>query len=92
MREALLVSRRLREGESTRQIAASLRMPKRAAERFVLAVERTDPERLRRALAALADLEVDLRGGGQVTSSKRPAASLSERTLAVAAIVRIAPP
>jgi hypothetical protein len=52
---------------------------------------RSDPERLRRALAVLADLELDCRGGAPVTASRSPLAALSEDTLALRAIGAIAP-
>jgi hypothetical protein len=52
---------------------------------------RSDPERLRRALAVLADLELDCRGGAPVTASRSPLAALSEDTLALRAIEAIAP-
>ena len=49
-----------------------MRMPPRAAERFVADVARTDPDRLREALVALADLEVDSRGGAVLTIGRAP--------------------
>ena len=63
LREALAVSLRLEAGESAAEVKRGLRMPPRAAERFVADVARTEPERLRAALGALADLELDTRGG-----------------------------
>ena len=56
-----------------RRVKRGLRMPPRAAERFIADVARSDPERLRAALGALADLELDSRGGA-VLSLERDAA------------------
>jgi hypothetical protein len=64
-------------------------MPARAAERFMKALARTEPARLRGALVALADLELDSRGGAIVTASRTPAAALEEDTLVLRAIERI---
>jgi hypothetical protein len=61
-------------------------MPARAAERLVADVARSDPDRLRRALGTLADLELDSRGGPPVTASRTPTAALGEDTIAVRAI------
>ncbi len=51
LRDALAIALRLQAGESVGEIKRGLRMPARAAERFVADVARTDPERLRLALA-----------------------------------------
>jgi DNA polymerase III subunit delta len=91
LREALAIARRLSSGESAAEVKRSLRMPARAAERLVADASRSDPERLRRALAVLADLELDCRGGAPVTASRSPLAALSEDTLALRAIEAIAP-
>jgi DNA polymerase-3 subunit delta len=64
-------------------------MPARAAERFVADVARTDPDRLREALAVLADLELDSRGGAVLSGSRSALAGLNEDTLAVRAIQQI---
>jgi DNA polymerase-3 subunit delta len=94
LRDALAVSIRLRDGESVADIKRSLRMPARAAERFVADVARNDPERLRAALGALADLELDSRGGsplpaGRTIADRRSVAGLDEDTLALRAIEAI---
>jgi DNA polymerase-3 subunit delta len=86
LREALAIALRLRAGESITDVKRGLRMPARAVERFVADVARIDPDRLRQALAALADLEVDSRGGAPVSASRTPLASMSEDTLAVRTI------
>ncbi|MFZ2052140.1 MAG: DNA polymerase III subunit delta [Solirubrobacteraceae bacterium] len=90
LRDALAVSARLQAGEPAKEIIRSLRMPPKAAERFVADVRRADSERLRNGLVCLADLEVDLRGGASVLAARRPAAGLSEKTVAVLTIGAIA--
>jgi DNA polymerase-3 subunit delta len=89
LREALAIALRLQAGDSTAEVKRGLRMPARAAERFVADVARTDPDRLRRALGALADLELDSRGGAELSASRSALASLDEDTLALAAIETI---
>jgi len=89
LRDAVAVALRLQAGESVAEIKRGLRMPSRAAERFVADVARTDPERLRTALAALADLELNTRGGAPLTSSRTALAGLSEDTLALQTIEMI---
>jgi len=82
LREALDVATRLEAGESAAQVRRGLRMPPRAAERFVADVQRTDAASLRTALATIADLELASRGGQR--------GGLSEDTLAIAVIAAIA--
>jgi DNA polymerase III subunit delta len=89
VRDAHAVALRLQAGESPAEIRRGLRMPQRAAERFIADVQRSEPERLRVALQTLADLELDSRGGAAVTASRSSLAALSEDTLAVRAIARI---
>ncbi|HSZ14357.1 MAG TPA: DNA polymerase III subunit delta [Solirubrobacteraceae bacterium] len=89
LRDAVAVALRLQAGESVAEIKRGLRMPARAAERFVADVARTDLERLHAALAALADLELDTRGGAPLTSSRTALAPLSEDTLALHAVETI---
>ena len=89
LREALAVALRLQVGESAAEIARSLRMPPRAAERFLADVARSEPERLRAALGTLADLELDTRGGAVLRSDRRPLAALDEDTLALRAVAAI---
>ena len=75
LRDALAVALRLQAGESEAAVKRGLRMPSRAAERFVADVARSDPARLQAALAALADLELDSRGGAPIGARRatRPA-------------------
>jgi DNA polymerase-3 subunit delta len=89
LRDALAVSVRLEAGESAANVKRGLRMPPRAAERFVADVARSDPARLRAALGALADLELDSRGGAVISADRTPLAALSEDTLALRAIESI---
>jgi DNA polymerase-3 subunit delta len=89
VREALAVSLRLGDGESKADVRRGLRMPPKAAERFVADVARADPERLRAALGVLADLELNSRGGAQVSAWRDGSAMLEEDTQALRAIERI---
>jgi DNA polymerase III subunit delta len=89
MREALEVALRLAAGESPAQIKRSLRMPSRAADRFIADVSRAEPDRLRRALEAIADLELDSRGGAPLVSERSALAALDEDTIALRAISAI---
>jgi DNA polymerase-3 subunit delta len=79
LREALAVARRLERGEAVAAIRAELRMPTRVATAFIADVGRTDADALMRAVATLADLELDLRGGS----------ALDEDTLASRAILAV---
>jgi DNA polymerase-3 subunit delta len=86
LRDALAAALRLRSGESVAEVKRGIRMPPRAADRFLADVAHTDPEKLREALAALADLEVDSRGGAVLSIGRSPLAGMSEDTLALRAI------
>jgi DNA polymerase-3 subunit delta len=90
LREALAVSLRLQAGESEAEVKRGLRMPPRAATRFVADVGRSDPEKLRRALAVMADLELDTRGGAALSGARSAWTALEEDTLALRAIETIA--
>ncbi len=90
LREALAISLRLQAGESVAEVKRGLRMPSRAAERLLADVQRSDPERLRAALAALADLEIDTRGGAPLLADRSPTAAMAEDTVAQRAIEAIA--
>jgi DNA polymerase-3 subunit delta len=89
VREALAIALRLRAGESVGDVRRGLRMPPRAAERFVADVARADPERLKRALGVLADMELDSRRGAAIGASRSPYATLDEDTIALRAIAAI---
>ncbi len=91
LRDGVAVAERLAAGEAPAQIKDSLRpMPPRAAERFIAAVRRSDPARLRAALGVLADLELDTRGGSPLPSARGPENGLEEDTLALRAVEAIA--
>jgi DNA polymerase-3 subunit delta len=89
LREALSISLRLLAGESVAEVKRGLRMPARAAERLLADVARSDPERLRAALSAMAELELDTRGGSPLQARRNPLAEMEEDTLAQRAIERI---
>jgi DNA polymerase-3 subunit delta len=76
LRDGVAVAEALQAGQSAAQVKKGLRMPPRAADKFVKDVAARDVEALRKALAAMADLEVQSRGG-----------ELSEDTEAVRAIL-----
>ncbi|HTY97648.1 MAG TPA: hypothetical protein VMB91_11455 [Solirubrobacteraceae bacterium] len=91
LRDAVAVAERLAGGESAAHIKGSLRpMPPRAAERFIAAVARTDPARLKGALSVLADLELATRGGSPLPTARRPENGLEEDSLALRAVEAIA--
>jgi DNA polymerase III subunit delta len=91
LRDALAVAERLRAGESVASVKRGLRMPAHAAERFVADVARSDVTRLRAALGAIADLELDSRGGAVLAADRTSSAALDEDTIALRAISEIAP-
>jgi DNA polymerase-3 subunit delta len=90
LREALAISARLRAGEPAAEIKRGLRMPSRAADRLIADVSRSDPERLREALVAIAELELDSRGGAPIAERRSPTAGMEEETLAVRAVEAVA--
>jgi DNA polymerase III subunit delta len=89
MREALAMSLRLAAGASEADVKRGLRFRGPSADRFVADVARSDPERLRRALTELAELELDTRGGSPLQARRDPMAEMDEDTLALRAIERI---
>ncbi len=89
LRDALAIALSLSAGKSAAEVRRGLRMPAGAAERFVADVARSDPDRLRRALCALADLELDSRGGAVVGLRRSAIAGQAEDTLALRAIEAI---
>jgi DNA polymerase-3 subunit delta len=82
LRDAVVVAEQLEAGQSAAQVKKTLRMPPRAAEKFINDVAARDVASLRRALAALADLEVESRGGA--------GGVLSEDTTALRAVLSAA--
>lgn len=82
LRDAVAVAEAIQAGQAPAQIKRNLRMPPRAADQFIRDVSGRDVQALRQALAAMADLEVETRGGlGGV---------LSEDTAALRAILTAA--
>ena len=84
LRDAVAVAEALASGQAPAQARRSLRMPPKAAERFMADVARRDVDAFRRALEVMADLELESRGGG--TSG----GALSEETQAVRALLAAA--
>jgi DNA polymerase-3 subunit delta len=80
LREALAVAAQLEAGTPIATVRGGLRMPPKAAGKFVEDVGRTDSAALRRAITLLANLELDTRGNS----------ALDPDTLAVRTIERIA--
>jgi DNA polymerase-3 subunit delta len=81
MRDVLAIATRLEAGESPAQVKDSLRMSSWAADRRIKEARASEAEALRRALEALAELEVASRGMSE----------LSDDTEALRAIATIAP-
>src|SRR4051794_6495597 len=75
LRDAVTIAEQLQAGQSPAQVKKTLRMPPRAAEKFVKDVAARDVETLRAALAAMADLELQSRGGAGGGLSEAPAAT-----------------
>jgi len=90
LREALGVSVRLAVGESAAEIKRSLRMPSKAADRLIADVQRSEPERLRRAVCSMAELELDTRGGAPLRTDRSPLTGMDEDTVVQRTIEAIA--
>jgi DNA polymerase-3 subunit delta len=84
LRDALAVAEALAAGQPPAQIKRSLRMPSFAAERLIADAGKRDVESLRRALIAMADLELESRGGGATSGAQ------SEETAALRALLAAA--
>jgi DNA polymerase-3 subunit delta len=79
LRDAVAIADALQAGQAPAQVKKTLRMPPRAADKFVKDVAAREPEALRRALASMSDLEAATRGHG--------GGGLSEDTAAVRAVL-----
>jgi DNA polymerase-3 subunit delta len=66
VREVLAIAERLEAGESPSQVKGSMKGSPWAAERRIAEARRSDADSLRRALIALADLELASRGGEEL--------------------------
>jgi DNA polymerase-3 subunit delta len=81
LREALGVAARLEAGAPPSALRGELRMPPKAAAAFIADVARTDLDSLRRAIAVLADLELDSRGGSALDADTLAVRALSAITV-----------
>jgi DNA polymerase-3 subunit delta len=79
VRDAVGVAEALSSGQPAAQVKKTLRMAPRAADRLIADVGRRDVDALRIALVAMADLELESRGGG--------GAALHEETAALRAVL-----
>jgi DNA polymerase-3 subunit delta len=84
LHDALAIAAALTAGQPAGQIKRSLRMPSFAADRLIADVGKRDVESLRRALIAMADLELESRGGGPASGAQ------SEETAALRALLAAA--
>jgi DNA polymerase III subunit delta len=75
LRDAVSVAEALAAGRPAAEVRRGLRMPHKAAERFVADVQRRDAQALREALALMADLELESRGGGATPLGEDAAAA-----------------
>ncbi len=71
-------------GSPTSELKRELRMPSRAADRLIADARRAGPERLRRAVIELADLELASRGGSGHGRTEDTEALLTIRRIAAA--------
>jgi DNA polymerase III subunit delta len=74
LRDAHGIVARLEAGESVGQVRKTLRMPSKAAERFIADAQKSDARGLQEAIAELADLELTTRGGGKGVRAEDTAA------------------
>ena len=82
LRDALAIAEALAAGQAPAQVRKGLRMPSFAADRLIADVAKRDVGAFRGALATMADLELETRGGG--------GGVLSEETAAVRAVLAAA--
>jgi len=80
VRDVLAIALALEAGQASAEVKRSVKGSPWAADRRIAEARRSDPDRLRRALETLADLELATHGGTE----------LADRTEAVRAIARIA--
>jgi DNA polymerase III subunit delta len=77
LREVHRAARLLDSGLPEAKVADALRAPPWLAKRTVAAAKRSDREALERAMCAFADLEVELRGGGDASLDEDTAFSMA---------------
>jgi len=80
VREALEVSTQLEAGVPASKLRGGMRMPPKAASAFLNDVARTTPAALRRAIAALAQLELDTHGGSPLDGDTLALRAIAEIT------------
>jgi DNA polymerase III subunit delta len=78
------VATALEAGQPAAQVKRGLRMPSKAADRLIADARRSGADKLRRAIEALADLELASRGGGSGGAGEDTAALLGIQRLASA--------
>jgi DNA polymerase III delta subunit len=61
-------------------VQSELRVPQFVARRIVAQARRADPEQLERALDVLADLDFEIRGGGQLDADSALTIALTRAT------------
>jgi DNA polymerase-3 subunit delta len=67
-------------GRSLGDVQSELRVPQFVARRIVAQARRADPEQLERALDVLADLDFEIRGGGQLDADSALTIALTRAT------------
>jgi DNA polymerase-3 subunit delta len=82
LRDALAIAEALAAGKPASEIKRGLRMPSWKADRVISDVRERDAETYRRAIAVMADLELETRGGGTT--------GLGEETMGVRAVLAVA--
>jgi DNA polymerase III subunit delta len=78
VRDVLAVATRLEAGESPAQVKSALKMPSWQADRRIKEARATDAEALRRALEALADLELASRGNSELADDTEALRAIDE--------------
>jgi DNA polymerase-3 subunit delta len=78
LRDVLAIATRLEAGESPAQVKSALRMPSWMADRRIKEARATDAEALRRALEALADLELASRGNSELADDTAALRAIDE--------------
>ena len=78
VRDVLAVAMRLEAGESPAQVKSALKMPSWQADRRIKEARATDAEALRRALEALADLELASRGNSELADDTEALRAIDE--------------
>ena len=80
VREVLAFAARMAEGESPAQVKASAKGSPWQIDRRIKEARAADPDALRAALVALADLELDTRGGNELDDDTNGLLALAAMT------------